>query len=178
MAWSCVLVAFGLASTSATHADSGRDADEAAIRQLVSEIENAWRDGDGAAFGAAFTEDADFMVWFGLYLNGRERIAEAHQNIFDGVYAGTEIEFRIDSIRFLGSDVALVRGNPHFLASGDDAAESSVVAVPLGVAHREDGSWKFAAIQNTPFLLDVFSELPEISGDIREFRQWLRESAD
>jgi len=52
------------------------------------------------------------------------------------------------------------------------------VAVPLGVAHREDGSWKFAAIQNTPFLLDVFSELPEISGDIREFRQWLRESAD
>jgi len=49
---------------------------------------DAWSVGDGAAFAAPFADDADFVVFEGTHLKGRQQIASFTQQIFDTVVKG------------------------------------------------------------------------------------------
>jgi uncharacterized protein (TIGR02246 family) len=60
-------------------------ADEDAIRAIHQRMIDAWNAGDGAAFAAPFTDGADFVVWDGTHLKGRQQIAPFTQRIFDTV---------------------------------------------------------------------------------------------
>src|ERR1044071_6099855 len=60
--------------------------DEAAIRAIIVGLADAWTRGDGEAWGRAFAPDADFTVWNGLYVQGRDAIARGHTQIFSTIY--------------------------------------------------------------------------------------------
>jgi hypothetical protein len=49
-------------------------ADETAVRGLFQQLLDAWGRGDGAAYAALFTEDADYVAFDGSRTVGRQAI--------------------------------------------------------------------------------------------------------
>ncbi|MBV9736941.1 MAG: SgcJ/EcaC family oxidoreductase [Candidatus Eremiobacteraeota bacterium] len=118
------------------------------IEELVSAMESAWNNGDSAAFAAAFAEDADFVNVYGLHARGRDAIAAGHQFIFMTVYKGSQVEYRIDSMRELVPGVTLVHVSAKLnVPEGPMAGKHA--ALWSGVAMSTSDGWKFAAFQNT-----------------------------
>lgn len=125
-----------------------RARDRAAIESVVADLSRAWRSGDGAAWGRCFTADADFTTWFGLRLSGREAISTGHQEIFESFYANTAYHLRVESVRFLSGEVALV-ALAGSVVGIDEEEPPTPHTVPLAVMVEDGGRWSVAAFQNT-----------------------------
>src|ERR1044072_5715117 len=52
------------------------------IRHLLARLTAAWNSGDAAAYAALFTEEPDYITFFGLHLQGREALEVAHRQLF------------------------------------------------------------------------------------------------
>jgi len=140
-----------------------RTLSRSAIESVIGSLVEAWEKGDGAAWGDRFTQDADFTTWFGLRLTGRDSIASGHQEIFDTFYADTVYDLKVESLRFLNDDVALVALVGSVVGSGEQ--EPSVPqTVPLAVMVKSGAGWKVAAFQNT-FSGEI--EARRVDGDLR-----------
>ncbi|MEO1243978.1 MAG: SgcJ/EcaC family oxidoreductase [Pseudomonadota bacterium] len=148
-----MLAAAFLVTTSAMAVDrdaSKRDADTYEISAIFESLETAWANADGAAWGAQFTEDANFTTWFGYRLSGADMIAEGHQQIWDGFYAGSVFDLDVESLRFIDADVALVGLNGWVYSAGEVRPEAPPEAHPLAIIRHTDDGWKIEAFQNTP----------------------------
>lgn len=117
---------------------------EAVQRRLMA----AWRVGNGEAFAAACTDDADFVNLIGMYVQGRDAIAALHQRIFDGIYAGSTMTLRAERARYLADGIVMAQA----------AAEVQVPAGPVQgmvrgfvtmVLVRVGEEWRVASFQNT-----------------------------
>ena len=114
---------------------------------IVKALEDAWNGGDGAAFGAPFAPEADFVTIRGELHSG-EAIAAGHQHIFETVYRGSTIRYSVLQARELDDRVivAHVRGTLNVpagpLAGEPDALASVVLA-------RHDGDYRIEAFHNT-----------------------------
>ena len=114
---------------------------------VIQRLQEAWNAADGAAFGAPFAPDADFVTIRGELHSG-EAIAVGHQQIFDTIYAGSRVEYAVLDARELDAGVILahVRGSlsvPSGPMAGETEALGSVVLVRDGDEHR------IAAYHNT-----------------------------
>ena len=127
-------------------------ADETALRAHFQRLLDAWGRGDGPAYGALFTDDADYVAFDGSRTVGRPAIAESHQQLFDTWLRGTRLTGRIEAVRFLGPDVALVHATGGTIFAGEAAPRPSRDSVQTLVAVRGDGEWRFTAFHNTRFL--------------------------
>jgi uncharacterized protein (TIGR02246 family) len=83
-------------------------ADENAIRAIHQRMIDAWNAGDGAAFAAPFSDGADFVVWDGTHLKGRQQIASFTQRVFDTVAKGSRLEGEVKFVNFLSPQLAVV----------------------------------------------------------------------
>ncbi len=124
-------------------------ADETAIRDLFRELLDAWGRGDGRAYGAYFTEDADYVAFDGSRTRGRPAIAESHQQLFDTWLKGTRLVGQVDGVRFLSSDVALVHATGGTLFPKQRDAKARRPSIQTLVAVKQHGEWRFAAFHNT-----------------------------
>jgi uncharacterized protein (TIGR02246 family) len=131
------------AQCAAPHAD-----DEAAIRGIVADVSAAWARGDGRGFAQPFAENADYVVWNGTYIQGREAIARIHEQIFAGVYKNSELRLVVRSLRFLRDDVAAVHTEGGVYRKADNTLVSPEV-VPLFILTKEKGKWEIGIFQNT-----------------------------
>ena len=126
----------------------GRHLDPSTTAQtLMQRLEDAWNAADGAAFGAPFAPDADFVTIRGELHSG-EAIAAGHQQIFDTIYAGSTVKYAVLEARELDDRIILahVRGNlsvPSGPAAGEAEAVASIVLVRDGSDHQ------IAAFHNT-----------------------------
>jgi uncharacterized protein (TIGR02246 family) len=114
---------------------------------IVKRLEDAWNAGDGAAFGAPFASDADFVDIRGAWHRG-EAIAAGHQQIFDTVYAGSTVRYEVLDARPLDDKVILghVRGRlsaPTGPLAGEHEALASVLIL------RDGDDVQIAAFHNT-----------------------------
>jgi uncharacterized protein (TIGR02246 family) len=111
-------------------------------------LEQAWNRGDGAAFGAEFTDDADFVDIRGTHHRGRVAITVGHQAIFDSIYLGSTVRYAVETTRPLqpGSIIAVV------------GARLDAPTGPMAGRHRsrltatfveQDGRWAIATFHNT-----------------------------
>lgn len=132
--------------------------DEKAIRQIVTNLTDAWAAGDGAKWADQFTDDVDYTVWNGLYSSGREENRKGHQMIFDTFYKNTKLNIEIRKIRFLRDDVAIVHMFASVIKKDEKPQNDSPETSPMMVLSRENGKWRIVAFQNTP----VFKEGDEI----------------
>ena len=152
------LILFLLISWSApalsTESDS-RIEDE--IGRVFTGLTEAWRNADGEAWGAYFAEDADFTVWFGLELKGRQAISSGHQYIFDGVYANTAFELEVRQLRKLSSDVVVAHLKGFVVKAGEVRSEKPD-AVPVAVLQHIDGNWKIVTFHNTANVVEEIGE--------------------
>ena len=138
----CVPVSKGQAAQNSS-------ADEAAIRQVVKQVEDAWNAHDGKAFAAPFATDADYVVVNGMMLKGREAIEAGHTQIFTTIYKESHNVGTVKSIRFLRPDVAIVHveWNLEFKAGGEARKGHAMNTMVMA---KEGGKWSIAAFHNTP----------------------------
>jgi uncharacterized protein (TIGR02246 family) len=125
---------------------------ETEVRGVLGRLTDAWNSGDAAAYGRLFTEDADYVTFFGLNLPGREAIEGAHRALFEGPLKGSKLTGSAGGaakVRFVRPDVAVaVVGGGSSLsgaAVADEGRESTVSFVLV----REGGEWLITAFQNT-----------------------------
>lgn len=118
------------------------------IHRVVKHMEEAWNKSDSAGFARPFVEDADFINIRGAHYNGRSAIEAGHRHLFDTIYKGSENQFTVESIRFVGADVAIafVRSNLKWYEGG---ATREGQARPSMLLARSKGDWHIVVLQNT-----------------------------
>ena len=122
--------------------------DRAAIDTIVRQLEAAWNAMDGAAFGAPFADEADFVTIRGEHIRGRDAIAAGHAAIFRTIYAGSTNRYTVERARLLRPEVALVLVHaimdaPHGPLAGRHGARFSLVLT------KERGAWEIVTLHNT-----------------------------
>ncbi|MGC5009895.1 SgcJ/EcaC family oxidoreductase [Streptosporangium sp. DT93] len=125
---------------------------DAGIRDLLDRLTAAWNAGDADAYGELFTEDADYITFFGLRLTGRQAVTEAHRALFEGPLRGSRLTGASSGpdgadIRPVRPDVAVVifAGSVAGADAPPDPARDSIVTL---VAVHDD-AWRFTSFQNT-----------------------------
>ncbi len=124
------------------------ETDRAAFLGVLGELEAAWNEGDGAAFGVPMAEDADFVTIPAEHLRGRKANAASHAHIFSTIYAGSRNRLTLGAARLLRDDVALIHVRsvleaPTGPLSGRHEARFSAVLT------RDDGRWSIASFHIT-----------------------------
>lgn len=91
-----------------------------AAAPVLDRLNAAWDAGDGAAFAAQFTVDADVINIFGEHFRGGSDLVRRMQFIFDGIFKGSRhVERNLEIARHLDEGTILV-------------VTSSLIAVPQG----------------------------------------------
>lgn len=122
--------------------------DEAAIRHLIGDLNEAWKRGDAEAYGAHFHADGTFTNVNGTYHSGRAEFLRRHTEVFRGPFKGTAQTITIKNLRFIAPDVAVVDADALILGCrdklegapiGEDGALHSSLLIVLVKDH--DGWW-------------------------------------
>lgn len=121
--------------------------DETAIRALFDSTLTAWNQADAEAFGAAFTEDADYVIFVGTHYRGRKIITDMHATLWRKYLKGSRLLGHITDIHFVTADVAVVTSVGRVLKSRFSRRKPD--KTQTFVAVRQGTDWKFAAFQNT-----------------------------
>ncbi len=113
------------------------------------QLERAWNRSDGAAFGAAFADDTDFVNIRGAHHRGDAAvIGDGHQAIFDSIYAGSTVGYELDIARVVapGCIVAVATSTlnaPSGPLRGVNHSRITAIITDQG------GRWAITAFQNT-----------------------------
>ena len=125
-------------------------ADEAALRDLVRQVQDGWNAHDGKAFAAPFALDADYVIVNGRKITGRKEIEQGHAMIFSTIYKDSHNVGTVKNIRFLRPDIAVVHveWNLEYRSGAGETVRSR--AINTMIMTREGGKWSIAAFHNTP----------------------------
>ncbi|GIP19301.1 hypothetical protein J40TS1_49430 [Paenibacillus montaniterrae] len=119
------------------------------IESLFQKLKFAWDHGDGTAYGSCFTEDADYVTFQGEHLQGRNAIAETHQELWNGVLRGSTLEGEIKNIRFITPGIAIFHGLGVVKLRWQKSAPSQRDSINTNVVVNQNGKWVIAAFQNS-----------------------------
>ncbi|HZF15041.1 MAG TPA: SgcJ/EcaC family oxidoreductase [Steroidobacteraceae bacterium] len=129
-------------------------ADEIAIRKIIKDEIAAWNRGDAAAYSRQFAADGTFTNIRGQFFVGHEAFLKRHEVIFQGIFRNTTLQQDIVSLKFIGSDVAVV----DMLTSVAGMAETPPGTVPdskgrlrtrlLQVVAKRGADWWIVAYHN------------------------------
>lgn len=115
----------------ADHAD-----DEKALRQLADDFVNAFNAGDAKAIAAQFAPQAEMVDLEGNVFLGREAIEKSYAEHFEEPLFQVAVD--IESLRFVGDDLAIEDGHLTFSSEDEEATLRSRYTV---VHVREGGKW-------------------------------------
>jgi uncharacterized protein (TIGR02246 family) len=152
-----------------SHRAARTAADEEAIEAIHQRMIDAWNTGDGGAFAAPFTEDADFIAFEGTHLKGRHEIALFHQQIFDTAVKGSRLEGEVKFVRLLSPVLAVMHSVVRVTLPGQIEPSPSRDSMQLTVVTNRDGEWLGEGLMNARrltmerqlFLDDIDSLHPE-----------------
>lgn len=122
-----------------------------AIGELFTALSEAWNNGDGAAYGECFTEDADYVTFNGQHLKGRQQIADVHQWLFDGPLKGSKLTSGLPSQpnpRFIDPQVAILHGIGEAQLADPSQDAAIRASINTNVVVKQDGIWKITAFHN------------------------------
>jgi uncharacterized protein (TIGR02246 family) len=132
----CLLLVF--AACISAQAQSKQSSNEALIRRVVLDQENAWNRGDAKAYCAHFQEDSISTIIMGTVFHGRSALQERVAAIFATVFKNSVLTHKIQTIRFVRPDVAVV----------DITTEmAGYRALPPGVKASTDGKLRTSMLQ-------------------------------
>jgi uncharacterized protein (TIGR02246 family) len=117
-----------------------RSADEAAIRKNVDAFEKAYNAGDAKAIAAMFIPDGKIVDKDGDESEGRAEIEQAFADLFAAT-PKKQIDVSVESIQFIGSELAVETGTTRELLNPDDPPDYDRYTV-LHV--KRDGKWQMA----------------------------------
>jgi uncharacterized protein (TIGR02246 family) len=127
------------------------DAGQDPVGDILTRLREAWDQGDGAAYAALFSEDAQYVNALGERAHGRKSIAESHQKIFDTFFKGTRLGRGYSSaVRPVTADVILVESAGSVLFPGEIEEKVAPNGLLTLVVARQAGVWRIVSFQNTP----------------------------
>jgi uncharacterized protein (TIGR02246 family) len=122
-----------------------RSADDTAIRANIAAFVMAYNAGDAKAAAALFAPDGQVVTEDGDTIEGREAIEAEFGDIF-AESPQTKMEVTVESIRFIGSDLALEVGSTKETSTPGETPEYGRYTV-LHV--KRGGKWLIAAARDT-----------------------------
>jgi uncharacterized protein (TIGR02246 family) len=119
-----------------------------AITDLVDRMADAWNRADSAAFGELFSADVDFVEIRGGHHVGRPAIAAAHRALWESIYAGSTVEYRVETVRQLGDGHAVGLIGATMRAPAGPLAGTNHARFTV-VVGRQDDRWEIVSFHNT-----------------------------
>lgn len=132
-----------VAAATAWPQGSDRAADEAAIRAVIQAFLDTRERNDEAALAALLTADVDQRQTSGNVRSGRDSVVSG--SLATQQSTGGTRTISVDSLRFVGPDVAIADGRYDSLGRADGTDRRMLTSMVL---RREGGTWKIAAIRN------------------------------
>jgi uncharacterized protein (TIGR02246 family) len=124
-------------------------ADLAAIRQILADLAACWNRADGAAYGALFTDDADYIDVTGTRTRGGAAIGRVHQFLWDGFLKGSVLDTDGEhDIQLITPDVAIVIATGAARLAGQATAPADRQSINTTVLLKRAGVWRIRAFQN------------------------------
>jgi uncharacterized protein (TIGR02246 family) len=136
-----VLTLAGVAGAWAQGGD--RAADEAAVRAVIQAFLDTREKNDAAGLAALLTADVDQRQTSGNMRSGRDAVVSGSLSTQQST--GGRRTISVDSLRFVGPDVAIADGRYDSLGRADGTDQRMLTSMVL---RREGGAWKIAAIRN------------------------------
>lgn len=138
------LISAAISATAQTN-----NADEQALRNIVSTMQKGWNAKDGKTFASGFAKVHDYIVINGMYLSAitPEMNANAHQGIFNSIYKTTDLELRVDKITFVRPDLALMYAIGATYQHGTAVPEDPMGIISM-LVEKKDGEWKIISFHN------------------------------
>ncbi len=138
--------------------------DEQAIRATADAFVKAFNAGDAKTIGTQWTADAQYTDESGQTFVGAGEIEKAYASLFKQ-YPGAKATVFIDSIQFLGPDIAIEKG-----IAKVTPAKGSPSASRYHVVHaRRDGKWVMVVGHDSPYVSafddDYLKDLAWLVGD-------------
>jgi uncharacterized protein (TIGR02246 family) len=87
---------------------ANRDADSAAIKQMVAAFQDTWNTHDAHAVAMRYVEDGDFSSVKGEDSHGRKEVEAHYATVFSTFLKNAHTTDTVRSVRFLGPDLASV----------------------------------------------------------------------
>ncbi|MCI3934969.1 SgcJ/EcaC family oxidoreductase [Streptomyces sp. AN091965] len=126
------------------------DAEVAAIRRLVAEVEHAQQNELADRFLAVFRQEGP--VWttgHGKRLSGFEEIAAFTRKVLPGATAESTAVYDVERVLFLKPDVAAVNVRQQPVLPDGTRIADRPEGRPFYILVKEDGTWRVGAAQNT-----------------------------
>jgi uncharacterized protein (TIGR02246 family) len=140
--WLVVLV--GAAAPAVVAAQSAnRAADEQAVRAVIQAFLDTREKNDAAGLAALLTPDVDQRQTSGNVRSGRDAVVSG--SLATQESTGGRRTITVDSLRFVGADVAIADGRYDSIGRADGTDQRMLTSMVL---RREGGAWKIAAIRN------------------------------
>jgi uncharacterized protein (TIGR02246 family) len=144
-----LLLAFSISLTRVTSA-AGENADEAAIRQVEMQQQEAWNRHDAKAYAALFTEDGDCVNVVGWWWKGRAEIEKKLTDAFAFVFRESALTVGEISVRFLSPELAVAHVRWTMTgARTPQGLPTPQQGIQTQLLQKQAGKWLIAAFQNT-----------------------------
>jgi uncharacterized protein (TIGR02246 family) len=127
----------------ATAQSSDRAADEQAVRAVIKAFIDTREANDAAGLAALLTADVDQRQTSGNMRSGRDTVVAGTMATQQST--GGRRTITVDSLRFVGQDVAIADGRYDSIGRADGSDQRMLTSMVL---RREGGGWKIAAIRN------------------------------
>ncbi|MEV4757736.1 SgcJ/EcaC family oxidoreductase [Micromonospora sp. NPDC049559] len=137
----------------ARHDAGWRRTEERAVRAVFDATSRAWRSGDADAFVAWYGEDAT-VILPGACLKGRDEIRAGMAGAFAGALKGSTREHAVLTVRFLGTDAAVVVTRSATSFPGEVEVPGERWELATWALSRRPGGW----------LVEAFHACPEAAG--------------
>ncbi|WP_240613623.1 SgcJ/EcaC family oxidoreductase [Pueribacillus theae] len=118
------------------------------IETVFDHMFAAWSRGDANAYAHCFTEDVDYVTFFGQHLKGKQEVEDSHHELFNGVLKGSQMEGRITGIRFLNDRTAIVHciGNTKMPRQKDYPKNRE--SINTNILIKQGDEWLITAFHN------------------------------
>jgi uncharacterized protein (TIGR02246 family) len=148
------------------------EAEEKAIRSTAGDFVKAFNAADAKAIGALWAPDAEYTDESGQSFQGRAAIEKEYAELFKE-HRGATITVAVESVRFLGPDIAVEKGIAKVKSTSGGAETGSRYTV---VHAKRDGKWTMVVGRDAPYVPgsneDYLKNLEWLIGD------WTLEAKD
>jgi uncharacterized protein (TIGR02246 family) len=154
-----------VAANAVVSPNPGSEADEKAIRATAEDFVTAFNAGNSKAIGLLWAPDAEYTDESGQTFHGRAAIEKEYAELFKQ-QRGATMTVAIESIRFLGPDIAVEKG----VAKVKSSKEAAAMGARYTVVHaRRDGKWTMVVGRDAPYVSgsneDYLKDLEWLIGD-------------
>jgi len=135
-----------VAYTNAQQPDSAKEV--SAIKQLVTNYEEAWNRHDSKGLASQYDENATWVNWFGAYYKGRADIEKHYATVHNSYFKTSHYYTRaVEDVTFVKPDVAIAHVRTGL--TGDERYPGQTFEFRRTIVlTRHSGKWLILAGQN------------------------------